>query len=97
MINEKQKRAGCIRRKRSNARLKRSDHALFVVGIEDNRWQGYAAPDLLLVMADDNDGVTDRGAGNCIQYVFQKCPAPKGKKRLRPAHSLGFAGGEDDG
>ena len=97
MIHEKEKRATCIRRKRSNARLKRRNHALGVVRIEDYRWQGHTALDLLTVMAHDNDRMPNLRTRNCFQYVFDKCSAPKWEKSLRPAHPLGFARGENDG
>src|SRR5690348_11206185 len=49
------------------------------------------------MMADNDNGVINRGLRNCIKDIFQKCLAAKWKKRLGATHTLGFACGKNYG
>ena len=90
MIDQKEKRACGIPGKNPNARLKRSDHALFVGWIEDQLKAFNGALNFLPMMSDNNNGVLDCRAGNRVEDVLQKGSAAKRQERLRLSHPFGF-------
>jgi hypothetical protein len=52
--------------------------------------------DLIPMVSDDNHRILNAGLRNGFENVFEKSAAANRQQSLGPAHSFGFAGGEDD-
>src|SRR2546426_8066780 len=89
MVDEKKKSSGCVPRKNADARLKRSDHALLVILIEDQLDAVDGLLNFVTMMPDHNNRVFDRRAGNRIDDVLQKRVPAERKERFMRSHPFG--------